>query len=87
MAILRLTSDHIKSHLFNGGFRPMEMHDKFAYCDADNGSLIANIYFGRYRYEVIFSPVMGNVQIFEYDEMCFSNCWEMDLNTGKYIKF
>lgn len=85
MANLRLTSEQIKTHLFNGGFAPMDSHHKLAYCDADDGSLIADIYVGRFRYEVIFSPAMGNVQIFEYNASG-DYCWEMDLNTGEYIE-
>lgn len=64
----------------------MDSHHKLAYRDVDEGSLIADIRVGRFKYEVIFSPAKGNVQIFEYDELDV-NCWEMDLNTGEYIEW
>lgn len=81
---LMLTSDRVKQELFNGGFRPMTVNDMYAYADASNGSLIAELSVGRFSYDVIFDPSVGNVQIFN----CQINenfAWEMDLNTGKVI--
>jgi hypothetical protein len=47
---------------------------------------MADIQVGRHDYVVIFSPAMGNVQIFSsvIDERDLS-AWEMDLNTGDII--
>lgn len=81
---LNLTAERIRSELFNGGFRPMTNSDSQMYADADPGSLIADIMVGRFVYEVVFSPAMGNVQIFSYQSE-ISAAWEMDLNTGEFI--
>lgn len=61
---LNLTADRIWSELFNGGFRPMEKGDFYSYADAEPGSLIALIRVGRFEYEVIFTPSIGNVEIY-----------------------
>lgn len=81
---LNLTADRIRSELFNGGFRPMTKADFYAYGDAEPGSLIATIRVGRFEYEVIFAPSIGNVEIYSgVDESSFA--WQMDLNTGEFI--
>jgi hypothetical protein len=81
---LNLTVERIRSELFNGGFRPMEREDFYSYADADKGSLIAEIKVGRFEYQVLFSPELGNVQIFSYEDGA-PIAWEMDLNTGDFI--
>ena len=83
---LNLTAERIRSELFKGGFRPMRGHDFDGFCGTDEGSLMADIKVGRHDYVVIFSPAMGNVQIFSsvIDERDLS-AWEMDLNTGDFI--
>jgi hypothetical protein len=82
---LNLTAERIRSDLFNGGFRPMANSDFQMYADADIGSLITGIKVGRFVYEVIFSPALGNVQIFSYEgELDYA--WEMDLNTGDFVE-
>ena len=86
MPDLRLTADHIKTHMFNGGFKPFDKFDWMAYADADPGSLIADIAVGSFLYQVVFSPEMGNVQIFYVDPDGNSYAWEMDLNTSEYIE-
>jgi hypothetical protein len=86
MPDLRLTADHIKTHMFNGGFKPFDKYDWYSYSDADEGSLIADIPVGSFLYQVVFSPEMGNVEINYVDKEGNSYCWEMDLNTGKYIE-
>lgn len=83
---LRLTHTMIQNHLFNGGFKPFDEFDWYAYAGADEGSLIADITVGRFYYQVVFSPEMGNVQIFYIDPDGNSFAWEMDLNTGDYIE-
>jgi hypothetical protein len=82
---LNLTAERIRSELFNGGFRPMEKFDFNSYADAEPGSLIALIKVGRFEYEVIFTPSIGNVEIFSSEgEISFA--WEMDLNTGDFVE-
>jgi hypothetical protein len=82
---LNLTAERIRSELFNGGFRPMANSDFQMYADADFGSLIADIMVGRFVYEVVFSPALGNVQIFSYQGEG-NDAWEMDLNTGEFVE-
>jgi hypothetical protein len=83
---LMLTNTRIKEELFTGGFRPMVGHDFDGYADAEPGSLIAEISVGRFKYEVIFTPSLGNVQIFDYNiEKRDLNAWEMDLLSGKVV--
>lgn len=86
MAKLMLTADRIREELFTGGFRPMKTEDFYGYCDAEQGSLIADISVGRYRYEVIFTPSLGNVQIFDVTVGCDVLAWEMDLTNGETIE-
>lgn len=81
---LNLTAERIRSELFNGGFRPMTKPDFYTYGDAEPGSLIALISVGRFEYEVIFTPSIGNVEIHS-GESEISFAWEMDLNTGDFI--
>ena len=87
MTELYLTAARVRSELFNGGFRPMKGHDFDGFCDADEGSLMADIKVGRHEYVVIFSPAMGNVQIFSsaIDERVFA-AWEMDLDNENVIR-
>lgn len=80
--MLKLTREHIVEHLFNGGFRGFSTEDYYAYADADKDALLANIYIGRYEYEVIFSPSTGDCEIYEIAEDT-SACWNMDMATGK----
>jgi hypothetical protein len=81
-----LTNTRIKEELFNGGFRPMVGHDFDGFVDAEPGSLISYLKVGRHSYVVIFTPSLGNVQIFDNDiESCEFNAWEMDLLTGNVI--
>jgi hypothetical protein len=82
---LNLTAERIRSELFNGGFRPMEELDFYSYADAEPGSLIADIVVGRFVYEVLFTPSIGNVEIFS-SEGVLSSAWEMDLNTGEFVE-
>jgi len=82
---LNLTVERIRSELFTGGFRPMEEIDFHSYSGADPGSLIANLDVDQFSYEVIFSPVLGNVQIISYDGE-YPHVWEMDLKTGDFIE-
>lgn len=86
MPDLRLTADHIKTHLFMGEFKPFDEYDWYEFADADEGSLIGYITVGRFYYQVVFSPALGNVQIFYIDPDGNSFAWEMDLNTGEYIE-
>ena len=87
MAKLMLSVERIRSELFTGGFRPMIGHDFDGFCDAEPGSLIAEISVGRFSYVVIFTPSLGNVQIFSTDiEKCESDAWEMDLNDGSVLE-
>ena len=87
MTELRLSATRIREELFTGGFRPMKGHDFDGFADAEPGSLMADISVGRFSYVVIFSPEMGNVQIFSAsieDREIFA--WEMDLMSGAYIQ-
>lgn len=87
MAKLMLTADRIREELFTGGFRPMAKTDFYVYADADEGSLIADIKVGRFEYQVIFSPAMGNVQLFALEADGFETAaWEMDLLSGEFIE-
>lgn len=87
MAKLMLTADRIREELFTGGFRPMIGHDFDGFADAEPGSLIAEISVGRFSYVVIFTPSLGDVQIFSTDiEKCESEAWEMDLLSGEFIE-
>lgn len=87
MTDLRLSAARIREELFTGGFRPMVGHDFDGFADAEPGSLIAEISIGRFRYVVIFTPSLGNVQIFDNDiENAEFNAWEMDLLSGKLIE-
>lgn len=87
MAKLMLTAERIREELFTGGFRPMVGHDFDGFADAEPGSLIADISVGRFSYVVIFTPSLGNVQIFSSDiERCEYEAWEMDLQTGEIIE-
>jgi hypothetical protein len=84
---LRLSAERIREELFTGGFRPMVGHDFDGFADAEPGSLIADISVGRFRYVVIFTPSLGNVQIFDTRiELASTNAWEMDLQTGEAIQ-
>jgi len=85
--VLRLSAARIREELFTGGFRPMSGHDFDGFADAEPGSLMADISVGRFRYVVIFTPSLGNVQIFDNDiENAEFNAWEMDLQTGAFIQ-
>ena len=87
MAKLMLTADRIREELFTGGFRPMRGHDFDGFADAEQGSLIADISVGRFGYVVIFTPSLGDVQIFSTDiEKRESEAWEMDLLSGEFIE-
>lgn len=81
---LMLTSARIKEELFTGGFRPMNEHDWDAYAGAEEGTLIAEISVGRFVYDVLFTPSLGNVQIYNYQNED-TIAWEMDLLTEKVI--
>ena len=84
---LKLTADLIRAHLFNGSFRAMSETDYYAFDEADNGSLIADITLSGYTYGVIFSPVTGTAQINVFDEATDQfDAWEMDLNNGDVIQ-
>jgi hypothetical protein len=84
---LKLTADLIRTHLFNGSFRAMSETDYYAFAEADNGSLIADITLSGYTYGVIFSPVTGTAQINVFDEATDQfHAWEMDLNNGNVIQ-
>ncbi len=83
---LMLTSARIKEELFTGGFRPMVGHDFDGFCDAEPGSLMADINVGRFKYVVIFTPSLGNVQIFDANiDVCDINAWEIDLLTDNVV--
>ena len=87
MAKLMLSVERIRSELFTGGFRPMKTEDFYGFADAEPGSLIADISVGRFGYVVIFTPSLGDVQIFSTDiEKCESEAWEMDLLSGEFIE-
>jgi len=87
MTDLRLSAARIREELFTGGFRPMMGHDFDGFADAEPGSLMADISVGRFRYVVIFTPSLGNVQIFDTRiELASTNAWEMDLQTGEAIQ-
>jgi hypothetical protein len=84
--MLKLTAARVREELFTGGFRPMVGHDFDGFADAEPGSLIAYPTVGRFRYVVIFTPSLGNVQIFDNDiENSEFNAWEMDLQTGEVL--
>lgn len=87
MAKLMLSVERIREELFTGGFRPMVGHDFDGFADAEPGSLIADIAVGRFSYVVIFTPSIGDVQIFSTDiEKCETEAWEMDLLSGDFIE-
>ena len=84
---LKLTADLIRAHLFNGSFRAMSETDYYAFAEADNGSLIADITLSGYTYGVIFSPTIGDVDINTFDEATDQfYSWKMDLNNGNVIR-
>lgn len=83
---LRLTAERIREELFTGGFRPMKEQDFYGFADAEIGSLIADeVKVGRFVYTVLFTPSLGNVQIFSFDDG-ESSAWEMDLQTGEFLE-
>ena len=85
--VCRLSAARVREELFTGGFRPMKWHDFDGFADAEPGSLIAEIKVGRFDYVVIFTPSLGNVQIFDNSiENAEFNAWEMDLQTGETIQ-
>jgi hypothetical protein len=85
--VCRLSAARVREELFTGGFRPMVGHDFDGFADAEPGSLIAYPKVGRYSYVVIFTPSLGNVQIFDNDiENSEFNAWEMDLQSGEIIQ-
>lgn len=87
MVKLMLSAARVREELFTGGFRPMVGHDFDGFADAEPGSLIAYPRIGRHSYVVIFTPSLGNVQIFDNDiEAAEFNAWEMDLQTGETIE-
>lgn len=87
MVKLKLSVERIREELFTGGFRPMVGHDFDGFADAEPGSLMADIKVGRFVYVVIFTPSLGNVQIFDSSiENREFNAWEMDLQTGETIE-
>jgi hypothetical protein len=79
-----LSASRIREELFRGAFRPLSQADWYAYSGAEEGSLIANLRLGRYEYDVLFTPSMGNVQVFYYEE-ADQLCWEIDLLTDSVI--
>lgn len=81
MTTLLLTPARIIEEMFTGGFKPMNETDYMAYCDAEKGSLIANIEVGRVNYTVLFTPSIGEVEISGND----STAWIMNVNTGDII--
>jgi hypothetical protein len=87
MATLYLTAERIREELFLGGFRPMQKTDFYIYADAEQGSLIADISVGRFNYAVLFTPSMGNAQIFQLDNDGFETiAFEIDLISGLSIQ-
>lgn len=86
MNVLRLSADRVREELFNGGFRPMKKEDFNTYADAEEGSLIANISVGSFTFDMIFSPSVGSVQIFDYSDKEEVHVWDMDLNDGSLIE-
>lgn len=87
MVKLMLSAARVREELFTGGFRPMVGHDFDGFADAEPGSLIAYPRIGRHSYVVIFTPSLGNVQIFDNNlEVAEFNAWEMDLQTGETIE-
>ena len=84
MAKLMLSAERVREELFTGGFRPMKELDFYGFADAEPGSLIAEISVGRFGYVVIFTPSLGNVQIFETSVDPLA--WEMDLQNGETIE-
>lgn len=87
MVKLKLSVERIRDELFTGGFRPMVGHDFDGFADAEPGSLMADIKVGRFSYVVIFTPSLGNVQIFDCEiENREFNAWEMDLQSGLVIE-
>ena len=84
--VCRLSAARVREELFTGGFAPMKGHDFDGFADAEPGSLIAYPKVGRYSYVVIFTPSLGNVQIFDSSiENREFSAWEMDLQTGEII--
>ena len=85
--VCRLSAARVREELFTGGFAPMKGHDFDGFADAEPGSLIAYPRIGRHSYVVIFTPSLGNVQIFDNNlEVAEFNAWEMDLQTGETIE-
>ena len=86
MAKLMLTAERVREEMFTGGFRPMVGHDFDGFADAEPGSLIAYPRVGRHSYVVIFTPSLGDVQIFSSDiESCETEAWEMNLQNGEVM--
>lgn len=84
--VCRLSAERVREELFNGGFRPMKKEDFYTYADAEEGSLIANISVGRFTFDMIFSPSVGSVQIFDYSDKEEAHVWDMDLTDGSLIE-
>jgi hypothetical protein len=86
MAKLMLSAERVREELFTGGFRPMSEQDFYGFADAEAGSLIADISVGRFHYVVIFTPSLGDVQIYETSLGGEPLAWEMDLLSGLSIE-
>lgn len=83
---LMLTAARVREEMFTGGFRPMTETDFYGFADAEQGSLMADISVGRFNYVVLFTPSLGNVQIYETTLDGETNAWEMDLLTDEVIE-
>jgi len=82
---LLLTKDDLIQELMTGGFGPMSKDDLACWADADQGTLIAFPKRGRESYAVLFSPKLGEFEIYPAGDTTANgnNCWVIDGLTGK----
>jgi predicted Zn-dependent protease len=94
---LMLTQEHIVNSLFTGQFRSLNKYDRYAFADAEENTLIANITVRRFilangqalaeaEYTVLFVPNTGESQIHYFGPDGNDYCWLMDMKSGLSVE-
>lgn len=82
---LLLTKDDLIKELMTGGFGPMSKNDWDCWAGADEGTLIAFPKRGSEQYAVLFSPKVGEFEIYPNGETTDlgHNCWVINGLNGE----
>lgn len=64
MAKLAITPQHIRDHLFLGGFRPMTEQEQAAFLGAEPTTVISELRIGKVSAIVLFDPCSGDCDLY-----------------------